>query len=72
MWTDGYPDRMGPPTTRARTYNPRAESPTSSKASGNFASAVTASLSDVSDDVFVLGRDAKMLRDATAQAISEA
>ncbi|CAJ0607480.1 unnamed protein product [Cylicocyclus nassatus] len=65
-------DRMGPPTTRARTYNPRAESPTSSKASGNFASAVTASLSDVSDDVFVLGRDAKMLRDATAQAISEA
>ncbi|CAJ0599085.1 unnamed protein product [Cylicocyclus nassatus] len=64
---------MGPPTTRARTpYNPRARSQTSSEASGNFANAITASLSDVGDDTFVLGRDAKTLRDATAQAITEA
>ncbi|VDM77404.1 unnamed protein product [Strongylus vulgaris] len=65
---------MGPPVTRSRTQSSdsRAASPTPMEDCCSFSRRVTSSLAELSDDATVHGRDAKELRDVTAQAVSEA
>ncbi|RCN41056.1 hypothetical protein ANCCAN_13002 [Ancylostoma caninum] len=63
---------MGPPLTRSRTHSndSRAAAPITTEIPA-FTRRITGSLANLSDDATVRGRDAKELRDATAQAITE-
>ncbi|VDK69947.1 unnamed protein product [Cylicostephanus goldi] len=65
---------MGPPHTRSRTQSSdsRAVAPISFEDLCEFSSKVTSTLVDVADDATIKGHQAKELRNATAQAISDA